>query len=254
MNNKDLQANNNAGRGIKIAKYIADAGIASRREAEAIVLDGRVKINSTAAYSPAMRVKETDRIEIDDITIYKTTKTRVWLYHKPVGLITTRKDPERRETIFDNLPPSLPRCLAVGRLDINSEGLLILTNNGELARELERPQNKFLRIYQVKASGKISAKKLDEANKGITVDGINYSPEYIKRLTDNNLYNWYEVKLREGKNREIRNIFTYLGLKIHRLKRISYAGFELDGIAKNKLEEVDSERVENFISMRGLNA
>ncbi len=233
--------------GVKIAKYIADAGIASRREAEKIVEDKRVKVNSSLINSPAIRVVASDRVEIDDITIYKPSRTRLWVYNKPTGLITTHKDPEGRETIFDNLPRSLPRCISVGRLDINSEGVLLLTNNGKLSELLEKPSSKIPRIYQVKASGKISEKTLESVKKGITISGIKYRPEYIKPITSNSLYNWYEVKLTEGKNREIRNIFSWLGLKIVRLKRISFGDFNLDGVAKNKVKEVSTEVLDNFI-------
>ena len=205
--------------GERIAKVIARAGLASRREAEDWIAAGRVAVNGAVIHSPALNVSAHDRISIDGEPLPARERTRVFLYHKPRGLLTSHSDPRGRSTIFQSLPKGLPRLISVGRLDFNTEGLLLLTNDGELARVLELPATGWLRRYRVRAHGSIMQPKLDELRAGITIDGIRYGAieATLDRVQGSNL--WLTFAIREGKNREVRNVLGHLGLSVTRLIR-----------------------------------
>ena len=205
----------------RIAKAIARAGVCSRREAEAWIVAGRVSVNGKVITSPALDVRTSDRIAIDGEPLPQRQRTRLFLYHKPRGLVTTNVDPEGRPTIFAALPKNLPRLVTVGRLDINSEGLLLLTNDGGLARVLELPQTAWQRRYRVRAHGEIAPDRLAGLRDGITVDGVRYGSieATLDRPQGSNV--WITFAMREGKNREVRNVLGALGLAVNRLIRVS---------------------------------
>ena len=222
----------------RIAKYLARAGIASRRDSEKLVAAGRVKVNGKTIDSPATKVGPKDKVEFDGKPVNAKTQTRLWRYYKPDGLVTSHKDEKNRTTVFDVLPKELGRVISVGRLDITSEGLLLLTNDGELARHLEHPSTGLSRRYRTRAYGKITQAELDTLKNGIKIDGIMTGP--IEAVLDSASGDncWITVTLREGKNREVRRAMEHLGLKVNRLIRVSYGPFMLGDIPKGKVEEV----------------
>jgi 23S rRNA pseudouridine2605 synthase len=224
--------------GARIAKAIARAGLASRREAEAWIAAGRVAVNGAVVDSPALNVSARDRITVDGEPLPGRERTRLFLYHKPRGLITTHSDPQGRPTIFDQLPKNLPRLISVGRLDLNTEGLLLLTNDGALARILELPATGWLRRYRVRAHGSVAQPQLDELRAGITFDGISYGAidAQLDRVQGSNL--WLTFAIREGKNREVRNVLGHLDLSVTRLIRVSFGPFQLGELAEGAIEEV----------------
>jgi len=225
----------------RIAKVIARAGIASRRDAEALIAEGRVTLNGKVLDSPAVNVTAADRITVDGEPLPAKERTRLWLYHKPRGLVTTARDPEGRPTVFDNLPEDLPRVVAVGRLDINTEGLLLLTNDGGLARVIAHPETGWLRRYKVRAHGEINQADLDRLRDGITIDGIEYGPveARLDRVQGDNV--WITMGLREGKNREIKRILEHLGMQVNRLIRMSFGPFQLGDLEQGLVEEVKTK-------------
>lgn len=222
----------------RIAKFIARSGACSRRKAEELILQQRVTVNGETITSPAFNVEGTEKICIDGEKIAEKEETRVWLYHKPVGLVTTHKDEKDRPTVFDNLPVVMPRVISVGRLDLNSEGLLILTNNGELARKLELPENGWIRRYKVKVHGIISRDKFAEIAKGTSIDGVRYAPTKIDVETTKGSNSWVVVSISEGKNREVRKLMKYAGLDVARLIRLSYGPFQLGSLKRGEVKEV----------------
>ena len=222
----------------RIAKAISSSGLCSRRNAEKLIAAGKVKVNGELIPTPAFLVDDQHIIEVSGKRINLPQQPRMWIYYKPVGLITTHNDPEGRQTVFDNLP-GLPRVISIGRLDINSEGLLLLTNNGELARKFELPSNRFERIYKVRARGNIIASMLKTTKQDIKIDHIIYHIDSIKLLKSNKSNSWYEVILHEGKNREIRKIFKYFGLEVNRLIRIKYGPYLLGDLKPSEYSEVD---------------
>jgi 23S rRNA pseudouridine2605 synthase len=224
--------------GERVAKVIARAGLASRREAEEWIAAGRVAINGTVIATPARNVTAADRVSVDGEPLPKRQRTRLFLYHKPRGLVTTHADPRGRATIFQRLPKHLPRLISVGRLDFNTEGLVLLTNDGGLARVLELPATGWLRRYRVRAHGSATQAKLDELRAGVTVDGIHYGPieATLDRMQGSNL--WLTLAIREGKNREVRNVLGDLGLTVTRLIRVSFGPFQLGELAEGAVEEV----------------
>lgn len=222
----------------RIAKVIARSGFCSRRAAEELINDKKVSLNGKIIESCAVNVSEEDVIEINGKPISSKEKTRVWMFYKPIGCITSNKDPEGRQTVFDILPKTLPRVITVGRLDYNSEGLLLLTNDGEYARFLEHPSNKLKRTYRVRAYGKIDEKKLDLLQKGVKIDGINYAPCVISMERRQGGNSWFLVTITEGKNREIRKMFEFASLSVNRLIRISYGDFQLGNLKPGEVKEV----------------
>jgi 23S rRNA pseudouridine2605 synthase len=234
----------------RIAKVIARAGLASRREAEAWIEAGRVSVNGAVIRSPAFNVGASDRIAVDGKPLPQRERTRLFLFHKPRGLVTTSADPEGRPTIFGALPKDLPRVVTVGRLDMNTEGLLLLTNDGGLARALELPATGWLRRYRVRAYGKILQHRLDGLRNGITVDGIRYGAIEATLDREQGDNSWLTFAMREGKNREIRNVLGELGLKVNRLIRLSYGPFQLGDLPAGAVEEIKTRALREQLGER----
>ncbi|MDZ7906107.1 MAG: pseudouridine synthase [Cypionkella sp.] len=224
--------------GERIAKVLSRAGIASRREAERMIELGEVSVNGAVITSPALNVTAADKITVNGRPVSEPEPARLWLYYKPEGLVTSASDEKGRETVFDNLPPELPRVMSVGRLDLNSEGLLLLTNDGGLKRRLELPSTGWLRKYRVRINGNPMDPDLEPLRKGIVVDGEKFQPMQvvIDRIQGANA--WLTVGLREGKNREIRRAMAEIGLTVNRLIRISYGPFRLGDLTPGAVEEV----------------
>ncbi|RTL90126.1 rRNA pseudouridine synthase, partial [Ancylobacter aquaticus] len=222
----------------RIAKVVARAGLGSRREIEEWILAGRVAVNGEVLESPARTVTAEDEITVDGVKLPEKERTRLFLYHKPKGVVTTNFDPEGRPTLFEILPAGLPRLVSVGRLDLNTEGLILLTNDGGLSRVLELPETGWLRRYRVRAKGDITQDKLDALIAGITVEGVHYGPieAVLDRVQGANV--WLTLALREGKNREVRNVLGSLGLDVNRLIRLSYGPFQLGELPQGEAEEV----------------
>jgi 23S rRNA pseudouridine2605 synthase len=224
--------------GERIAKVVSRAGLASRRDAEEWIVQGRVTVNGRVINSPALDVTANDAITVDGKPLPPRERTRLFLFHKPRGLMTTHADPEGRPTVFDNLPEGLPRLISVGRLDFNTEGLLLLTNDGGLARALELPDTGWLRRYRVRAHGEVTQAQLDELKKGVEVDGVKYGSIDATLERDQGANVWLVFAIREGKNREVRNVMAHLGLEVNRLIRVSYGPFQLAELEEGQVEEV----------------
>jgi len=224
--------------GERIAKMMARAGVASRREAERMILEGRVTVNGRKIASPALDILPTDQVRIDGKPMEAPQETRLWLYYKPVGLVTSESDEKGRQTVFDALPRDLPRVMSVGRLDLNSEGLLLLTNDGELKRRLELPATAWLRRYRVRVNGNPTELTFDPLRRGATIDGEDFAPMEIKLDSQQGANAWLTVGIREGRNREIRRAMAHVGLQVNRLIRISYGPFKLAGLEVNEVREV----------------
>jgi 23S rRNA pseudouridine2605 synthase len=223
---------------MRIAKAMAHAGLCSRRDAEAWIVGGRVSVNGKVLTTPAHVVSPGDKIMVDGEPLPAAQAPRLWRYYKPRGLVTSHKDPQGRKTVFEALPPTLPRVVSVGRLDINTEGLLLLTTDGALARHLELPSTGWLRRYRVRAHGRVSEEALYGLRAGVTIDGVRYGPveARIDRVQGSNL--WLTLGLREGKNREVKRLAEHLGLTVNRLIRISFGPFALGDLAERAVEEV----------------
>ena len=234
----------------RLAKFIARSGVCSRREAEEYIKQQRVSVNGEIVTTPAFNVEGTEKILLDGEKLPQIDKTRLWLYYKPVGLVTTHKDEQNRETVFANLPPYLPRVVSVGRLDLNSEGLLLLTNNGELSRELELPKNAWSRRYRVRVHGYVDAKKLDSLKNGVTIDGVEYGKVNTVIDSQNGTNAWLTVTINEGKNREVRKLMKYVGLDVARLIRVSYGPFQLGALKKGEVKEVPQKVLQEQLGSR----
>ncbi len=222
----------------RIAKVMARAGVASRREAERMILEGRVTVNFRLIDSPALDVLPSDVITVDGKQLDEKQETRLWLYYKPTGLVTTESDEKGRQTIFDALPRDLPRVMTVGRLDLNSEGLLLLTNDGELKRRLELPSTGWLRRYRVRVNGTPNDLTFAPLRRGVTIDGEDFAPMEIRLDSQQGANAWLTVGIREGRNREIRRAMAHIGLQVNRLIRVGYGPFKLTGLEKNEVVEV----------------
>ncbi|KDB03277.1 rRNA pseudouridine synthase [Defluviimonas sp. 20V17] len=224
--------------GERIAKVIARAGVASRRGAEALVAEGRVAVNGKVIDSPALNVTGSDRIVVDGKPLAAPEPARLWLYHKPLGLVTTARDEKGRRTVFDALPDDMPRVMSVGRLDINSEGLLLLTNDGEIKRRLELPATGWLRKYRVRVNGTPDDAMLEPLRRGVVIEGERFQPMSVTLDRQQGANAWLTVGLREGRNREIRRAMEAVGLAVNRLIRVSYGPFRLGDLAPGAVEEV----------------
>jgi 23S rRNA pseudouridine2605 synthase len=222
----------------RIAKVIARSGLCSRRDAERWIEDGRVEVDGQVITTAATLVGEKTKIRVDGKPLPRVEKIRLWCYYKPSGLMTTHYDPEGRPTVFENLPEDLPRVISVGRLDQLSEGLLLLTNDGEYARKLEHPSSKLLRTYRVQAYGELNDDQLKLIRQGITIDGFEYRPIDIRELSVKNQRSWFQMTLQEGKNREIRKIMEYFQLRVLKLIREEYGPFSLDNLYPGEMYEV----------------
>jgi 23S rRNA pseudouridine2605 synthase len=223
--------------GERVAKFLARAGVCSRRDAERLIAEGRVKLNGKRLDTPAVKVTGKDKVTVDGRPVAAAEPTRLWRYHKLSGLVTTHRDPAGRPTVFERLPPDLPRVISIGRLDLTSEGLLLLTNDGDLARRLELPSNAWLRRYRARAFGRVTQEELDKLKNGITVEGVRYGPIEAK-LERQAANSWITLSLTEGKNREVRRVLDALGLKVNRLIRIAYGPFQLGTLPPGSVEEI----------------
>ncbi|WP_240790072.1 pseudouridine synthase [Roseomonas sp. HF4] len=228
-------------RGERIAKWLARAGVASRRDAEKMIAEGRVKLGGKVVETPATFITPGDHVAVDGKPVAAPERTRLFRYHKPEGLVTTHRDPEGRPTVFERLPPGLPRLVSVGRLDLTSEGLLLLTNDGELARKLELPSNGWLRRYRVRVHGRVDEKALAALARGVTVDGVAYGPIEAGLDARQGTNAWLTVSLKEGKNREIRRVMAHMGLEVTRLIRTAYGPFQLGILPRGAVEEVNAK-------------
>jgi len=235
---------------MRIAKALARAGLCSRREAERWIEDGRVSVNGQVLKSPALDVSPTDKIVVDGNVLPAAEPPRLWRYHKPRGLVTTHRDPEGRPTVFDALPKTMPRVISIGRLDFNTEGLLLLTNDGALARHLELPATGWLRRYRVRAHGTVSQEALDKLKDGIAIAGTRYGPieATLDKAQPSNV--WLSIGLREGKNREVRTILESLGLAVNRLIRTSYGPFQLLEMEPGTVEPVKARVLREHLGAR----
>jgi 23S rRNA pseudouridine2605 synthase len=228
-------------RGERIAKLIARAGICSRRDAEKLIAEGRVALNGETIKSPALNVSADSLITVDGKPLPAALPAKLWRYNKPAGLVTSHRDPEGRPTVFSRLPPSLPRTISIGRLDINSEGLLLLTNDGELARKLELPSQGWVRRYRARLFGKVTQSDLDRLAKGISIDGVRYGPVSAELERAKGPYAWATISLKEGKNREIKRLMEHLGLKVARLIRVSFGPFHLGHLPEGAVDEIPAK-------------
>lgn len=235
---KPAASSDDWGDGERIAKYLARCGVASRRACEVLIEDGKVTVNGERLISPAFKVTGREDIRVGRKRIAPPEPTRLWRYHKPAGLITTNSDPDGRRTIFDELPKSLPRVLTIGRLDLNTEGLLLLTNDGELARALELPANAFRRTYRARAHGRVTQASLDALKAGVVVDGEAFGSIEAELERQMGANGWLVVSLSEGRKREVRRALESVDLKVNRLIRISYGPFDLGDLKPGAVEEV----------------
>ncbi|SHG44949.1 pseudouridine synthase [Cognatishimia maritima] len=238
--------------GDRIAKVLSRAGVASRRDAERMIEAGRVSVNGEVLTSPALNVTARDQIEVDGKPIGEKEPERIWLYHKPVGRVTTHKDDKDRETIFDDLPEDMPKhVLTVGRLDLNSEGLLLLTNDGEVKRKLELPSTGWVRKYRVRVNGRPTEETFTPLRRGITVDGEKFAPMVISLDRQQGANAWITVSLKEGKNREIRRAMAEIGLTVNRLIRVAYGPFQLGDLKPGAVDEVRPRVVRDHLGLEG---
>lgn len=239
MSDEDEEAGPEGPRGERIAKWLARAGVASRRDAERMIAEGRVRLENRVVETPATFIQPGDLVTVDGQAVAEPQRTRLFRYHKPDGLLTTHRDPEGRPTVFEKLPPGLPRVVSVGRLDFNSEGLLLLTNDGALARRLELPANGWIRRYRVRVHGAVNERDLAALARGVTVEGVRYGPIEAGLDSRQGANAWLTVALQEGKNREVRRIMAHLGLQVTRLLRTAYGPFQLGNLPRGAVEEVN---------------
>lgn len=233
----------------RIAKRLARAGLCSRRDAERWIAAGRVAVDGTVLQTPACLVTDKSRIEVDGKPLPEADRPRLWRYHKPTGELVTARDPQGRKTIFEQLPKSLPRTIAVGRLDFNSEGLLLLTNDGELARRLELPANGWTRRYRARVHGTVDPARLAALARGITIEGVHYGAIEAKLERQQRSNAWLEVALAEGKNREVRRVLAHLDLTVVRLIRVAFGPFYLTGLERGAIDEIPAHALDNLLGL-----
>ena len=236
--------------GERIAKYLARAGVASRREAERLIEQGVVTVNGETLTTPAFKVTADMDIRVDGTRIGKPDAPRLWRFHKPDGLVTTHSDPQGRKTVFDALAGVLPRVISIGRLDLTTEGLLLLTNSGDLARQLELPSTGWTRRYRVRAYGKVNQRKLDSLKDGVEIDGVQYGPvrANLDQYQGGNV--WITLSINEGKNREVRNLMRHLDLHVNRLIRTAYGPFQLGKLRKGAVEEISGKQMKEQLGKK----
>ncbi|MDE1939404.1 MAG: rRNA pseudouridine synthase [Alphaproteobacteria bacterium] len=234
-------ADDSTEKGERIAKVIARAGICSRRDAEKLIAEGRVALDGKTVTTQGVKVGENQVVSVDGKPLLEPDAARLWRYHKPSGLVTTHKDPQGRPTVFANLPKTLPRVVSIGRLDFNSEGLLLLTNDGEIARRLELPIAGWTRKYRVRLFGKVSQAELDRLAEGVTIAGVKYGPIVADIERTKGVYSWAGVTLKEGKNREVKRVMESLGLKVARLIRVQFGPFHLGQLPEGAVEEIPAK-------------
>lgn len=232
--------------GIRVAKVISQSGLCSRREAEQLIVEGRVTVNGETINTPAVFITD-QSIKVDGKLINAKQETRLWLLYKPVGTITSAKDPKNRKTIFKILPKNMPRVISVGRLDFNTEGLIVLTTNGALASFMEMPKNKWVRKYRARVFGRLDHDRLKALENGITIEGTHYGSVKVSVDVEKESNSWLTISLQEGKNREIRNIMEHLGLQVNRLIRVSFGPFVLGNMQIGELREINKKQLESFI-------
>ena len=235
--------------GDRIAKVLARAGIASRREAERMIEAGRITVNGKVIDSPALNVTDSDKITVDGKALAEPEPPRIWLYHKPLGLVTTERDEKGRKTVFESLPDDMPRVMSVGRLDISSEGLLLLTNDGGVKRKLELPSTGWVRKYRVRVKGTPEDTALEPLRKGVTIEGERFQPMTVTIDRQQGANAWLTIGIREGKNREVRRAMEHVGLVVNRLIRISYGPFQLRDLKAGAVEEVKARVVRDQLGI-----
>ncbi|MCB2114295.1 MAG: pseudouridine synthase [Parvularculaceae bacterium] len=237
-------------KGERIAKYLARAGVASRREAERLIEQGIVTVDGEVLTSPAFKVLDGMDVRVDGSRVRGKEPLRLWRYHKPSGLVTTHKDPQGRPTVFDAVSDRLPRVISVGRLDLTTEGLLLLTNDGALARQLELPANAWTRRYRIRAYGRVTQDALDKLAQGVAIDGIDYKPirARLDQMKGGNA--WITASITEGKNREIRKVMEHLGLKVNRLIRTAFGPFQLGALEEGAIDEVPSKQIKEQLGAK----
>jgi 23S rRNA pseudouridine2605 synthase len=236
--------------GERIAKFLARAGVASRREAEKLIEQGIVTVNGAVLTTPAFKVTPDMDIRVDGTRIGKPGPPRLWRYHKPDGLVTTHKDPQGRKTVFEALEGRLPRVISVGRLDLTTEGLLLLTNSGDLSRRLELPSSGWARRYRVRAYGRVRQSQLDSLKDGVTIDGVQYGPVRAQLDQQQGGNAWVTLSINEGKNREVRALMRHLDLQVNRLIRTAYGPFQLGKLRKNDIEEISGKQMKEQLGKK----
>jgi 23S rRNA pseudouridine2605 synthase len=240
-----------APRGDRIAKFLARAGVASRRDAERLLTEGKVMVNNVRVEHPATFVVPGDIVVVDGAVIDAPQRARLWRYHKPDGVMTTHKDPQGRPTVFEKMPAGMPRVVSVGRLDLNSEGLLLLTNDGALARQLELPANGWLRRYRVRVHGEVEPAALASLQRGLTLEGVRYAPIEAGLDSKRGSNAWLTVSLHEGRNREIRRVMAHLNLAVTRLIRVAYGPFQLGNLTRGEIAEVPPKVLREQLPQQG---
>ncbi len=235
-----------AEKGIRIAKVMAHAGVCSRRDAEAMILEGRVQVNGVVITTAATLITD-QSIKVDGKLIQQTNDVRIFIFHKPAGIITTAKDPHERKTIFDLLPKTMPRVITIGRLDYNTEGLLLLTTNGDVARFIELPKTAWIRKYRARVFGTLNHERLKKLVNGITVDGVRYGSIKVEVDVEKDSNSWLTISITEGKNREIRKVMEELGLKVNRLIRTNFGPFSLGDLKVGEVREIARNNLKNYL-------